>query len=160
MQNCWRYEGRPLRELGLDKPVGAFFYPPGAARFSTTSPLADADPGSHVLRDIVIAMMTRPRAQRSRRSARPPSCRSIPRCRSRVGSAAQAAGGPRFGQQRLIPRLLSSFFGLLSLVLASIGLYGVTAFNAGRRINEIGVRLALGCCRPGGATCRPEAPFG
>jgi ABC-type antimicrobial peptide transport system permease subunit len=51
-----------------------------------------------------------------------------------------------FSQQRLIARL-TAFFGVLSLVLSSIGLYGVTAFNAGRRINEIGVRVALGATR-------------
>ena len=56
----------------------------------------------------------------------------------------QVAG--RFGQQRLIARL-TSFFGILSLVLASIGLYGVTAFNAGRRAGEIGLRMALGANR-------------
>ncbi len=49
----------------------------------------------------------------------------------------------QFRQQRLIARL-TSFFGILSLVLASIGLYGVTAYNAARRTNEIGVRVALG----------------
>jgi predicted permease len=56
----------------------------------------------------------------------------------------QVAG--QFTQQRLIARL-TSFFGILSLVLASIGLYGVTAYNAGRRVSEIGVRMTLGADR-------------
>lgn len=54
----------------------------------------------------------------------------------------------RWREERGLPALrLTSFFGLLSLALASIGLYGVTAFNAGCRVNEIGVRLALGATR-------------
>ena len=52
----------------------------------------------------------------------------------------------QYSQQRLIARL-TSLFGLLSMVLASIGLYGVTAYNAGRRTNEIGLRMALGTNR-------------
>ena len=123
----------------LNKPISPGYYLPEVQHETP-----DLDPGSHFLQDIVV--VTRPGAHlsnaelsRAIASVDP----NLPVIAIRPLSA-QVSG--IFRQQRLIARL-TSLFGILSLVLSCIGLYGVTAYNAGCRIGEIGVRMALGATR-------------
>jgi predicted permease len=46
-------------------------------------------------------------------------------------------------QERMVARL-SGFFGVVALVLACIGLYGLLSYEVSRRTREIGIRVALG----------------
>jgi ABC-type antimicrobial peptide transport system permease subunit len=51
-----------------------------------------------------------------------------------------------FDQQRMVAQLAGTF-GVIAMMLAAIGLYGLTAYTVARRTGEIGVRMALGADR-------------
>jgi predicted permease len=129
----------------LDKPIGPFFFLPEAQHDFPPGPKpVESNPAAHFLRDIVI--VTRPGASLSSARLRQVIASVDPNLPITSIHTLREQVARQFTQQRLIARL-TLFFGILSLVLASIGLYGVTAYNAERRVNEIGVRMALGANR-------------
>lgn len=57
----------------------------------------------------------------------------------------------RMARARTSPRFYAALalaFGLVSVLLSAGGLYGTLSFHVGRRIKEIGIRIALGADRP------------
>jgi predicted permease len=129
----------------LDKPVGAFFFVPESQSAQYRQPVAiSTEVRSHYLHDIVVrmrpgSMLPEALTRRTLASVDP----NLPIMRTQSLSQQVAS---TFSQQRLIARL-TSLFGILALVLASVGVYGITAYNVGSRTNEIGVRVALGADR-------------
>ncbi len=129
----------------LDRPIIPFFFLPEAQHdFLANAPSTETIQSSHFLHDIVI--LTRPGASLSDAQVRQTMAAVDPNLPIILIQTLKEQVAGQFTQQRLLARL-TSLFGLLSLVLSSIGLYGVTAYNAGCRISEIGVRMALGANR-------------
>jgi macrolide transport system ATP-binding/permease protein len=124
---------------GPDQPALPIFFLPEAQADYTHTTL-----GSLFLRDIVI--LTRPGVTVPATAIHQAVSAVDPGIPLTVIRTLREQVSSEYSQPRLIA-YLTSFFGLLSLVLASIGQYGVTADNVGRRTSEIGIRMALGAQR-------------
>lgn len=129
-----------MSDLGKS-PTPGIFLPESQHDFRPNAGAVEVSPGTHFLNDIVL--VSRPGVTISSDQIRKALASVDPNLPIiSIQMLSERVAG-QFVPQRLMARL-TSCFGLLSLILASIGLYGVTAYNATQRINEIGLRMALG----------------
>lgn len=133
------------------REVGPLFFRPLAQQFTGyKEPESDAAEKASMFVNFIILDFTQP-PQDAEALARRTLAAIDPNLTVIHFDAYDSAVAGNFNQDRLIARL-TSLFGILALILASVGMYGVMSYFVARRTSEIGIRMALGAARSGVVT--------